>query len=24
MRFAARWMPGRLRKMMQRGTVGRE
>lgn len=24
MRFAARWMPGRLRKMMRRGVVGRE
>ena len=24
MRFAARWMPGRLRKMMRRGSVGRE
>jgi len=24
MRFAARWMPGRLRKMMRRGAVGRE
>jgi len=23
MRFAARWMPGRLRKMMRRGAVGR-
>jgi len=24
MRFAARWMPGQLRKMMRRGAVGRE
>ena len=24
MRFAARWMPGQLRKMMRRGVVGRE
>lgn len=24
LRFAARWMPGRLRKMMRKGSVGRE